>query len=453
MTRHMNLMTGLGSIGGHLGGWRHPRAWSNTSMNLEHHIEVAKIAERGLFDLLFLADGNAVRQLDKPALFEANSPSDRPANFEPVTLLTAISQHTSQIGLLATATTTYEEPYLLARKFASLDHLSKGRACWNIVTGSYPGDSVNFGRDEHMPRADRYERSEEFVEVVKGLWNSWAADAFLEDKESGRYLDKDKVHVLNHVGKHLSVKGPLNIARMPQGYPVLFLAGQSDQGRELAAKHADCVFAVADNIGAAVAFYDDVKGRLDAYGRTPDSLRILPGATVYVGESEAEADDVYDELQSLISPAVGVPYLSKLAEMDLSGYDIDGPMPDLSGDVVGISSFRKNIASMAEREDLTIRQTYERVLPSMGHVVFKGNAVQVADQMEEWFTKGACDGFNLAAPVMPFGLESIVDHLIPELQRRGLFRTEYTGGTLRDNMGLATPKNPYFDAEQVLQLS
>jgi FMN-dependent oxidoreductase (nitrilotriacetate monooxygenase family) len=445
MNRMMNLMTGLGSIGGHLGGWRHPSAWPDTSMNLAHQIETAKLAEKGKFDMLFLADGNAVRQMDKPALFEANSPSDRPANFEPVTLLTAISQHTEHIGLLATANTTYEEPYLLARKFASLDHLSGGRACWNIVTGSYPGDSVNFGRAEHVPRDERYERSEEFVEVVKGLWDSWAADAFIQDKESGRYLDASRVHTLNHVGKHLSVKGPLNIARMPQGYPVLFLAGQSEAGRELAAKHADCVFAVADEIGAAQAFYDDVKGRLDKYGRSPDSLRILPGATVYVDETEAEANDLFDELQSLISPSVGVPYLSKLVEMDLSPYDIDGPLPDLSGDVVGISSFRKNIATMAERDNLTLRQTYERVLPSMGHVVFKGNAVQVADQIQEWFESGACDGFNLGGPVAPLGLTKIVDHLIPELQRRGLFRTEYTGSTLRENMGLATPANPYFD--------
>jgi alkanesulfonate monooxygenase len=432
----LNLMTGLGNIGGHLGGWRHPASWSGTAMNLDQHIQTARLAEKGKFDLLFLADGNAVRQMDKPALFEANSPSDRPSVFEPVTLLSAISQHTSQIGLLATATTTYEEPYLLARKFASLDHLSGGRACWNIVTGSYPGDSLNFGRDEHVPREERYERSEEFVEVAKGLWDSWDADAFIEDKASGRYLDREAVHVLDHVGKHFSVKGPLNVARMPQGYPVLFLAGQSEQGKELAAKHADCVFSVSADIATGKAFSDDVKNRLDRYDRAPESLRIIPGTSVFVGRSEAEADDLYDELQSLISPAVGVPYLSKLVEMDLSPYPIDGPLPDLSGDVVGISSFRKNIARVAESEGLTIRQTYERVLPSMGHVLFKGDAVQVADQIEEWYRSGASDGFMLGAPVMPLGLERIVDLLIPELQRRGLFREEYTGGTLRENMGL-----------------
>lgn len=443
--RQMSLMTGLGSIGGHLGGWRHPRAWRNTTMNLEHYIETAKLAERGKFDMVFLADGNAVRQMEKPALFEANSPSDRPANFEPVTISSALSQHTKHVGFLCTATTTYEEPYLLARKFASLDHISGGRACWNIVTGSYPGDALNFGRDEHMPRQERYERSEEFVEVVKGLWDSWAEDAFIQDQASGRYLDKDRVHTLNHVGKHLKVKGPLNVARMPQGYPVLFLAGQSEQGRELAAKHADCVFSVSHELQMAVDFSNDVKNRLDKYDRSPDALKIMPGATVYVADTEAEAQDLYDELQSLITPAVGVPYLSKLCEEDLSKYDVDGPMPDLSGDVVGIASFRKNIADIAARDNLTVRQTYEKILPSMGHVTFLGTAEQVADQMEEWFTKGACDGFNIAAPVMPYSLEQIVGLLIPELQRRGLFRTEYTGRTLRENLGLPTPKNPYFD--------
>lgn len=443
----LNLMTGLGNLGGHLAGWRHPSAWRKTHLNLEQNIRVAQLAERGRFDLLFLADGNAVRQLDKPALFEANSPSDRPSVFEPVTLLAAIAQHTRSIGLLATATTTYDEPYLLARRFASLDHLSAGRACWNIVTGSYPGDALNFSREEHVGRATRYERSEEFVQVTKGLWDSWADDAFIEDVESGRYLDAARVRELRHEGPHFQVKGPLNIGRMPQGYPVLFLAGQSEQGRDLAAKHADCVFSVSGDIETGRRFRSDLHERLDAYDRTPDSLRVLPGASVYVAESLAEVDDLYEELQSLITPAVGVEYLSKLAEQDLRGLDVDGPMPDLSEDVVGIASFRKNIDRMAKAEKLTIRQTYERVLPSMGHVLFKGTPDMVADQIEEWYRSGAADGFNISAPVMPLGLERIVDLLIPELQRRGLFRTEYQGQTLRERMGLPTPRNAFFEKE------
>jgi FMN-dependent oxidoreductase (nitrilotriacetate monooxygenase family) len=415
-------------------------------MNLDHAIETARTAERGKFDLLFLADGNAVRQMDKPTLFAANSPSDRPAVFEPVTLLAAISQFTSHIGLLATATTTYDEPYLVARRFASLDHLSKGRACWNIVTTSYPDASLNFSRTEHMARELRYERAHEFVEVAKGLWDSWADDAFVQDRASGRFLDPSRVRVLNHKGKHFQVKGPLNVARCPQGYPLLFSAGQSEEGRELAARHADCLFAVTNTKQAGQAFYADMKGRLEKYGRRPDSLRILPGAAAYVGRTAAEADELYEELQALIAPELGVPYLSKLVEMDLSPYPLDGKLPDLSAEVAGIASFRNAIAEMAERDDLTIRQTYERVLPSMGHVLFKGDPKQVADQMEDWYTSKACDGFNITMPVMPRSLNDFVTFVIPELQRRGLFRTEYRGNTLREVMGLPVPVNPNFPA-------
>jgi FMN-dependent oxidoreductase (nitrilotriacetate monooxygenase family) len=440
----MNLMTGILGLGHHLGGWRHKDSWPDTVMNLEHAIWIAQTAERGKLDLLFIADGNAVRQMDKPKLFAANSPSDRPAVFEPVTMLSAVSMFTKHIGLLATATTTYEEPYLMARKFASLDHISNGRACWNIVTTSYPGDSVNFGRNEHMNRVDRYERAEEFVEVCKGLWNSWAEDAFIENKETGQYLDPAKVHVLNHVGEHFSVQGPLNVARCPQGYPLMFMAGQSEAGREFAAKTADAVFAVTDTKEAGQAFYADVKGRLEKYGRSPDSLRIMPGCSVYVGRTEAEADELYEELQSLISPDLGVPYLSKLVEMNLEGLPLDGPMPDLSSETNAIASFRRSIAAMAARDSLTIRQTYQRVLPSMGHVVFKGSPKHVADMMEDWYTSQACDGFNVLVPVLPRGLTEFVEMVVPELQRRGLFRTEYQGNTLREIMGLPTPRNPYF---------
>ena len=446
MPRQLNLMTGLLGLGMHLGGWRHRDAWSDQVMNLDHAIELAKTAEAGLFDLLFLADGNAVRQMDKPALFAANSPSDRPAVFEPLTLLAAVSQHTSSIGLLATATTTYDEPYSLARRFASLDHLSKGRACWNIVTTSYPDDALNYSRTQHIAKDVRYERAREFVAITKGLWDSWADDAFVQDKSTGRFLDPDRVRVLNHVGKHFQVKGPLNVARMPQAYPVLFLAGQSNEGRDLAAQHADCVFAVADTKAGAQAFYADVKGRMHQYGRDPDSLRILPGCGVYVGHSRAEADEFFEELQSLIAPSLGVPYLSKLVEMDLADYPIDGPMPDLSGPTLGIASFRKSIAEMAARDSLTIRQTYQRVLPSMGHVVFKGNGRDVADQIEDWFVDQAADGFNVSMPVLPRCLRMFNELVIPELQRRGLFRTAYAGKTLRDRMGLPMPANPWSSA-------
>lgn len=446
----IHLMTGVLPLGFHLAGWRHPDAYQNQTMSLEQAIEVTQIAEAAKFDLVFAADGNAVRQMDNPDLFEANSISDRPAVYDPITLYAAISQHTSRIGLLATASTTYEEPYIMARRFASLDHVSTGRACWNVVTGSYPGDSVNFGRAEHIAKSLRYERSDEFVDVCKGLWDSWAEDAFIEDKASGRYLDASKVHVLDHEGAHFSVRGPLNVARAPQGYPVLCLAGQSDEGREMAAKQADLVFSIASTITEAQEFYADVKRRLPTYGRSPESLKIMNGVTVYVGDSEAEVDDLYEELQGLIEPRVGVAYLSKLVELDLRGYDVDGPLPDLSADTNAIAAYRIMIRAMSEREGgLTIRQTYERVLPSMGQTVFKGTPVQIADQMEEWYLAGAADAFNVGFPVMPTGLRRFAETVVPELQRRGLFRTEYSGSTLRSHLGLEQPVNPYFEVAGV----
>jgi N-acetyl-S-(2-succino)cysteine monooxygenase len=445
----LSLITGLHSVGNHPAGWRHPDAWTDTVMNLEHMIETAQTAERGRFDSLFISDGNGVQQMGWPELFEANCLTSKPAVFEPVTVLSAIAMHTQHIGLLATATTTYEEPFLLARKFASLDHLSKGRACWNIVTSSNAEDSHNFGKDEHLARYDRYERAREFVEVCKGLWDSWAEDAFLQDKATGKYLDLSKVRVLNHKGKHFKVKGPLNAARCPQGYPVLFSAGQSEPGRELAAFTADCMFCATTTKQQALKFYNDMKGRLEKYGRPPDTMKILPGAVVYVGRTAAEAEEDFQQQQALINPTVGVLNLSHYVAMDLSKYPVDGPFPDLSADTAGGSSRRYAIAEVAKRESLTIRQTYERMLPSFGHPVMKGDGKQVADQIEDWYTSGVCDGFNIHVGYQPKGLANFVDFVVPELQRRGLFRKEYTGKTMRENMGLPTPVNPYFTTAAV----
>jgi FMN-dependent oxidoreductase (nitrilotriacetate monooxygenase family) len=438
----MNLITGLSSIGYHPGSWRHPTSWPDPIMNFERLIECAKTAERGKFDMLFLADGNSVR-MNAPRVLAAGGLLSRPAIFEPVTLLSAIAMHTSRIGLLATATTTYEEPFTLARKFASLDHLSKGRASWNVVTTSNTGDAFNFGRENHPARVDRYERAREFVQVCKGLWDSWAEDAFTQDRESGQILDPSRIHVLNHKGKYLSVRGPLNIGRPPQGYPVLFMAGQSEPGRELSASMADCQFAVTPTKDEAMEYYADLKGRMDKYGRRPEDLRVMPGATIYVGRTAEEADEFFDELQSRIPPELGVDYLSGLMTMDLSKYPIDGPVPEPQ-EIVGGSSRRYVIYDMAKRENLTIRQTYERVIPTVGHVLMKGNGKQVADQMEDWYRSKACDGFNIHIPHQPGGLDNFVDFVIPELQRRGVFRTEYEGNNLREMMGLLRPPNPFF---------
>ncbi len=440
----MHLMTNLFPIGSHLAGWRHKDAWPKTTMQLDVFIEMAKLAERGKFDMLFLADGNAVRAMDDPLMFVANTSTDRPATYDPLMIFAAITQHTRDIGLFATAVTTYDEPYLLARRFGSLDHLSNGRACWNIVTGNYEGDAVNFGRSTHVPRHERYDRADEFVTICKGLWDSWAEDAFIEDKANGRFLDPAKVQRLNHVGRHFSVQGPLNVARLPQGYPVLAAAGQSEPGRELAAKHAEVVFSVALTKEEAQAVYADLTARVVRNGRNPDHFRVLVGVAVYVGRTEAEADELYAELQEAIDPAVGVAALSKFCRADLSGYPIDGPLPDLSEEVVGMTSYRQAIDRLAKQQNLTIRHMYKMVVPSVGHVTFKGSVSQVADQMEDWYRSKACDGFNIYMPVLPRSLEGFVDLVIPELQRRGLFRKEYPGGTLRDTLGLPKPERSIY---------
>jgi len=441
----MHLITMPVLTGGHLGGWRYPDAWTDTVMNFQKVLEYAKMCERAKFDLIFFADGHSVRHMDKPELFSALTPSDRPAGFEPVTLLTAIAQHTSRIGLVATANTTYEEPYLVARKFGSLDHLSRGRGGWNVVTGSTPGDSVNFGMPEHPPKTERYERAEEFVEICKGLWDSWADDAFPQDKTTGRYLDPTRVHTLNYKGKHLTVQGPLNMLRPPQGYPLLLSAGASDGGRELAAKHIDAMFATMNDKQQGIDMMNNIKGRMGKYGRRPDELKILPGTSVYVAETRDQAKEMYDQLNSLITPSLGIEFLQKFVKMDLSKYPLDGPMPEIVGEVNGVNAHRKSIGEMAKRENLTIRQTYERVVPSYGNASHIGNVKDVADSLEDWYTSGACDGFMIDGPYMPGGFEKIVDLLVPELQRRGLFRKEYEGNTLRDIMGLPTPRNQFWD--------
>jgi FMN-dependent oxidoreductase (nitrilotriacetate monooxygenase family) len=448
MDNRMILVTGVYPVGGHLAGWRHPTAYPDIVMNLDAMVDVARIAERGKFQALFLADGNAVRQMEKTSLFEASAPSDRPASFEPTTVMAAISQHTEHVGLFATATTTYEQPYLLARKFSSLDHISGGRAIWNVVTTSYPGDAVNFG-GAFPEKTDRYKRAREFVEVCKGLWDSWAPDAFPQDKTTGQFLDSGRVHTLDHQGENFTVRGPLNLARSPQGYPVLFMAGQSEPGRELAAQHADCLFSVAQTKEESSEVVRDIKGRMAKYGREPHELKIIPGIRVNVAQSRDEALALYRELNALVSPALGVQYLSSMVKEDLTPYPLDGPLPDLSAEVNGITSRRKSVWEMASREGLTIRQTYQRLLAADDTPPFTGTAAEVADELEDWFRSGACDGFTVTVPTLPLGLERVVDLLVPELQRRGIYHDDYSGATLREELGLRVPSNPHFTPQTV----
>jgi FMN-dependent oxidoreductase (nitrilotriacetate monooxygenase family) len=436
----MHLLAIPNMIGAHLGGWRHPTACDDPVMNLQRMIEYAQLAERGKLDGLFLADGNGIRDMDKPALFAANFPSARPGVFDPVVLMTALAGHTSRIGLVSTATTTFDEPWFVARRFASLDHISGGRAGWNAVTASNAGDALNFSHAQPVGREERYARAEEFIEVVSGLWDSWADDAFVQDKASGRFLDPAKVRALDHAGRFFKVAGPLNVPRTPQGRPVVFTAGQSAAGKELAARHADAMFGAGDSKETCQAEYADIKGRMAKYGRHPDNLRFIPGVTVFAGRSSAEADELYEELNALIPPALGVDYLSKIVTQDLSGLPLDAPVPELADAVVGSSTVRTLVVRQIRAGNMTVRDAARMVVRDFGTPVIKGSATEVADVLEDWYRGGACDGFVLTFPVVPLGLQNFVELVVPELQRRGLFRSEYAGTTLRDHLRLPKPE-------------
>ncbi|MFM0740190.1 LLM class flavin-dependent oxidoreductase [Paraburkholderia xenovorans] len=423
------LLYGTGS---HVVGWRHPQAAPNGNRDFAHYRRMAQTAERGKLDALFIADVVATQGSHIDSLRR----SARADTFEPLTLLAALAAVTERIGLIATATTTYNAPYHIARKFASLDHLSGGRAGWNLVTSVVPDEAANFGADTHLAHAQRYARADEFREVVAGLWDSWEDDAFIEDKAAGLHFDHEKLHVLNHQGTHFRVRGPLNVARSPQGHPVLVQAGSSEAGRELAARCAEVIFTAQHRLEDARAFYSDVKARLARYGRQPDHLKILPGVMPIVGASEADARDKLRELQALIDPVLGLRLLADNAgDFDLSGYPLDGPLPDLPPSNRS-KSRQQGIVDLARRENLTIRQLYER-FASAG--VVTGTPKTIADRFEEWFETYGADGFNVAFAWAPGGLDDFVELVVPELQRRGLFRTEYEGPTLRDQLGLPRP--------------
>ena len=421
--------------GHHVAGWRHPQAETDSPFNYRRCVELAQLAERGKFDLFFLADLVGIR----PTQLEAQAGAARAVYFEPLTLLAALSTLTEKIGLVATATTTYNEPYHLARKFASLDLINGGRTGWNLVTSHNQAEAANFSRDTHMAHADRYARAEEFAEIVKGLWDSWDQDAITMDKASGQYFDPQKLHFLNHKGKHFSVRGPLNVPRSPQGHPVIVQAGSSGPGRELAARTAEVIFTAAETLGEGQAFYADVNARMAKFGRKPGEVAIMPGLFPVIGATEQEARAKYDHLQSLVQPEVGLFLLQHLLGRDLSMYPLDEPLPELA-EHDGAKGRTEVILRTARRDNLTLRQLYLQVAVARGHNVIIGTPAQVADVMEEWFETRAADGFNILPPVFPTGLQEFVDLVVPELQRRGLFRTEYEGTTLRDHLGLPYPE-------------
>ncbi|HEX2885483.1 LLM class flavin-dependent oxidoreductase [Vineibacter terrae] len=434
----MHLATLLQPNGHHTAGWRHPDAVLGGDQEIDVYRRLAATAERGCFDVLFLADAVGLRDRETTAQL---SRSPIAVCLEPFTLLAALSVTTSRIGLATTASTTYNEPYHVARKFASLDHLSGGRAGWNVVTSFTDGEARNFSRDRHPDHASRYARAREFVAVVRGLWDSWDDDAFVRDKASGRYFDPDKLHVLDHRGVHFAVRGPLNIARAPQGHPVIFQAGASEDGLSLAAATADVVYAAAQTFEDARSFYQRLKARVAAQGRAPAALKILPGIQPFVGRTEQEAREKHRALLDLVHPDAGLGLLSTLIGVDMSAYPIDGPVPDLP-ETDSHRSRQKLLLDLARRENLTVRQLYGHVSNGAGHHTVVGTPQQVADRLQHWFEGGAADGFNILPPYLPGGLDDFVALVVPELQRRGLFRTEYEGHTLREHLGLPRPDLP-----------
>lgn len=436
--RQLKLGAFLMATGHHVAAWRHPDVPANAGLDFKHYRHLAQVAEAARFDALFVADSVAA------ATGDIASRMARSDHFEPLTLLSALSAVTDHIGLIATATTTYNEPYHVARKFASLDHLSGGRAGWNLVTSDAAAEAQNFGRLEHVGHAERYSRAREFHQVVTGLWDSWTDDAFTRDKVSGQYYDPARLHVLDHEGEHFRVKGPLNVARSPQGQPVVVQAGSSEVGRDLAAQTAEVVFTAQTSLGSAQAFYADLKGRLAAYGRSEESLKIMPGVFIVVAETEALAREKFESFQDLVEPEVGVALLGRmLGNFDLSGYALDAPLPELPLTDSGQRSRQKLLTDLAADENLTLAQLGRRIAGGRGHYSLIGTPVQIADELQTWFEQGAADGFNVLVPHLPGGLEDVARLLVPELQRRGLFRTEYEGTTLRENLGLQKPSNRF----------
>jgi FMN-dependent oxidoreductase (nitrilotriacetate monooxygenase family) len=432
--KKISLGAFLMATGHHIAAWRHPEAQADAGSNFRHYIQLAQLAERAKFDAIFISDSVGVRGSYLPSL----SRTARSDQFEPLTLLSALAASTEKIGLIATVSTTFNEPYNVARKFASLDLISEGRAGWNLVTSSGNGESENFNLSEYTPHEERYERAEEFHDVVTGLWDSWEDDTFVRDQQNGVYFHPEKLHVLHHKGKHFSVRGPLNVSRSPQGRPVIVQAGASEAGKSLAARTAEVIFVAHQTFDEAKLFYADIKSRVVAAGRSPDAVKIMPGIFPVVAATQAEAEEKFQKLQDLIHPVVGVSLLSQLTGADLSAYPVDGPVPELP-DTNGMKSRQRLLLDLARRDNLTIRETYLRIAGARGHLQVVGTPTLIADQLQQWFEEGGADGFNIMSPVLPGGLKDFVELVLPELQRRGLFREDYEGTTLREHLGLARP--------------
>ncbi|PRA55460.1 LLM class flavin-dependent oxidoreductase [Brucella pituitosa] len=423
----------------HTGAWRYPGAYADANFNFKHLKAFAQKLEAAKFDAFFMADHLAVLNMPVEALKRSHTVT----SFEPFTLLSALAAVTDKIGLAATASTTFDEPYHIARRFASLDHISQGRAAWNIVTTSNPDSALNFGKDEHVEHGERYKRAREFYDVVTGLWDSFADDAFIRDQESGIFFDPAKMHVLDHHGDDFNVRGPLNIARPVQGWPVIVQAGQSEPGRQLAAETAEVVFCAPRDIVESKKLYADLKSRLAAAGRAPSSLKILPAAFIVLGDSLEEAKQKRAKLDSLVHYDSGIASLSIALGHDVSGFDPDDYLPQIP-ETNASKSGRAQVLKLAEEEKLTVRQLAQRYGGYSG-LAFVGTVESVADEMQKWLEEDASDGFTIVFPFLPQGLDDVAERLVPELQRRGIFRTDYEGSTLREHLGLPRPSNRFFD--------
>ena len=423
--------------GHHVAAWRHPEA--NTDGDFRHFAEMALIAEEACFDLLFCADIATLWEGSNASLSQLGTI----ARIDPFTLLSGLGAVTRRIGLVCTASTTYDEPFHVARRFASLDYATGGRAGWNLVTSAHEAEALNFGKDMHLPKSERYRRAREFASVVRGLWDSWEPDAFTRDKASALFFDPAKLHVLNHRGDHFRVRGPLNVPPSPQHHPIMVQAGASDEGRDLAAETADVIFTASTSIEGAKEFYSDIKRRLGAYKREPEDLKIMPGLNPVVGRTLEEAQAKHQQLQDLIPAAVGLKMLSHYMGVDLTSCAEDDRLPELPQTQVGKVTRADLLAELARREDLTIRQLYQRVAGARGHFQIVGTPESIVDMMQEWFECGAADGFNIMPSVYPSGLQDFVGMIMPELRRRGLYKAAYAGSTLREHRRLKSPRRRF----------
>jgi FMN-dependent oxidoreductase (nitrilotriacetate monooxygenase family) len=436
-TRQLHLNAFLMESGHHEAAWRLPESDPAAGLDFRHYVRLARLAESAKFDSIFFADGSVA---------QGSGEFRVPGQLEPLTLLTAVAAATERIGLIATASTTYNEPYALARRFATVDHVSGGRAGWNIVTSATNEEAANFSLPERPLQATRYERAEEFLQVAQKLWDSWGDGVFLGDKAGGRWGDPSRLRAIHHRGEHFQVTGPLNVPRPIQGYPLLVQAGASDQGRAFAAKYAEAIFVAHQTLAQGQAFYSDLKAQAVAAGRDPDHVVILPGLVPIIGSTEAEATTRAAELDDLRVPEYGLRQLALVLEVDEAELGLDRPLPRAVVEHTrreGFDSRSKLVIELAEREGLTVRQLLGRLGGGRGHHVVIGTPEQVAGTIETWFTQGAADGFNVMGAALPSGLEAFIEHVLPLLRERGLFREDYEGVTLRDHYGLPRPANQF----------